>query len=63
MSSFLFFLLLTMLMAFLMNWIYMQYIYSCTDCTHTSKHLAETEKLVRKVGETTETEDMDAFFQ
>ena len=63
MSSFLFFMLLTMLMAFLMNWIYMQYVYSCTDCTQTSKHLAETEKLVRQMGSTTETEDMEAFLQ
>ena len=61
MSSFLFFVVLTMLMAFFMNWIYMQYLHSCKDCTQTAKHVTETENLVRQMGVTTESEDMDAF--
>jgi hypothetical protein len=61
MSSFIFFVVLTMVMAFVMNWVFMQYFYICTDCTHTSKHTANTTKLEEQVGSTTECEDMDAF--
>lgn len=61
MSSFIFFLLLTMTMAFLLNWVFMQYFYTCTDCSHAIKHIVETEKLAHKLGATTECEDMEAF--
>jgi hypothetical protein len=61
MSSFVFFLLLTMLVAFVMNWVFMQYLYVCTDCTHSSKHTAETEKLASEMGASTDGEDMDEF--
>ena len=48
-------------MAFLMNWVFMHYFYTCTDCSHSTKHIAETDRLARKLGTTTDCEDMEAF--
>ena len=62
MSSFLFFMLLTMFMAFLLNWVYLQYLYTCTDCTH-ARHQTETDNLTSHLGATTECEDMDDFLK
>jgi len=61
MSSFLFFVLLTMVMAFLMNYLFMQYFYVCSDCSHGSKHTLETQKMCQSMGDTTDGDDIDAF--
>jgi hypothetical protein len=61
MSSFIFFLLLTMAMAFLLNWVYMQYLHNCPDCTHASKLQVEADKLTRQMGQTTPDDDIKGF--
>ena len=57
MMSFVFFVVLTMLMAFLMNWVFMTYVHTC-GCSDTYKN--ESEKLLQ-ASPTTFDEDIDDF--
>jgi len=59
MSSFGFFLFLTMTMAFLLNWIFMTYFHTCPPV------MTETQKLVAQMEstDTIESDDDDDFFQ
>jgi hypothetical protein len=60
MSNFIFFVLLTVVMAFLMNWVYMSFVYTCPVSVVASRVKA-TANLAQKIGVTTDEDDIDSF--
>tara|TARA_B110000046_G_scaffold134376_1_gene140689 strand:- start:830 stop:1012 length:183 start_codon:yes stop_codon:yes gene_type:complete len=58
MPSFVFFVVLTVGVAFLMNWIFMTYLFDCTVCTHANKMAFADAQLGT---DTTESQDIANF--
>ena len=58
MFGFMFFVVLTMLMAFLMNWVYNTFLHRC-ECS--SKK--DIDNLERHMGKTTEEDDINQFLE
>jgi hypothetical protein len=60
MPNFTFFVVLTVVMAFLMNWVYMSLVHTCPGSVAASR-IDATANLAQKTGVTTCEDDIDSF--